>query len=65
MKIDYLRSLVRPTVTWGLVIVQSVIAVGWATGALTQAESAFAALSPFTMMTLVFWFKDREPPPIG
>jgi len=59
MNIEFLRSLVRPSVTWLLVVVQSTLAVGWATGTFSGAESAFAALSPFTMLVLVYYFKER------
>jgi len=38
--------------------VQAGLAVGWAGGA--EAADAFAALAPFTMMALTFWFKSRE-----
>jgi hypothetical protein len=58
MNIDSLRAAVRPTVTWGLVLVQAALAVLWATG--TTAADAFAALAPFTMMAMTFWFKSRE-----
>lgn len=55
---EFLRAAVRPTVTWGLVAVQAGLAVAWAVG--TAAADAFAALSPFTMMAMTFWFKSRE-----
>jgi hypothetical protein len=60
MTVELLRAVVRPTVTWTLVGAQVAIAVGWATGAFVGAESAFAALAPFTMMALVFWFRARD-----
>ena len=56
--IDFVRAAVRPTVTWGLVAVQAGLAVGWAGG--VAAVDAFAALAPFTMMAMTFWFKSRE-----
>jgi hypothetical protein len=56
--IDSIRAVVRPSVTWGLVVVQAGLAVAWATG--TEAADAFAALAPFTMMAMTFWFKSRE-----
>lgn len=59
--VEGVRALVRPTVTWGLIAVQAGIGIGWATGGLPQAEAAFAAMSPFSMMTLTWYFKDREP----
>ncbi len=59
--IDAIRAAVRPTVTWGLVAVQAGLAVAWATGA--NAEQAFAALGPFTMMAMTFWFHSREDSP--
>ncbi len=56
--IGAVKSVVRPTVTWGLVAVQAGLAVAWAIGA--NAEQAFAALAPFTMMAMTFWFRSRE-----
>ena len=56
--IEFVRGAVRPTVTWGLVVVQAGLAVAWAMG--TDAADAFAALAPFTMMAMTFWFKSRE-----
>jgi len=56
--VDAIKATVRPTVTWGLVVVQAGLAVAWATGA--DAEQAFAALGPFTMMAMTFWFRSRE-----
>ena len=56
--IEFVRAAVPPTVTWGLVAVQAGLAVAWATG--TEAGDAFAALAPFTMMAMTFWFKSRE-----
>ena len=58
MTIETLRSAVRPTVTWGLVVAQAGLAVAWAAG--VDAADAFAALAPFTMMAMTFWFKSRE-----
>jgi hypothetical protein len=59
--IEVVRAAVRPTVTWGLVAVQAALAIGWAVGA--DAEQAFAALGPFTMMAMTFWFRSREDSP--
>lgn len=61
--IEFVRAAVRPTVTWGLVAVQAGLAVAWAGG--VEAADAFAALAPFTMMALTFWFKSREDLPTG
>lgn len=58
MNIDSIRALVRPTVTWGLVAAQGGLAAAWALG--LEAEQAFAALGPFTMMAMTFWFRSRE-----
>ena len=58
MTIETLRAAVRPTVTWGLVVAQGGLAIAWATG--LDAADAFAALAPFTMMAMTFWFKSRE-----
>jgi hypothetical protein len=54
----FVQTMVRPAVTFGLVAVQAGLAVSWITNG--GAEPAFAALSPFTMMAITFWFKDRE-----
>lgn len=59
--IDAIKAAVRPTVTWGLVAVQAGLAAAWAMGA--NAEQAFAALGPFTMMAMTFWFRSREESP--
>ena len=56
--IQFVRAAVRPTVTWGLVLAQGGLAIAWAGG--TEAADAFAALAPFTMMAMTFWFKSRE-----
>ncbi|MBT5774925.1 MAG: hypothetical protein HOH95_11180 [Dehalococcoidia bacterium] len=61
--IDAIKAAVRPMVTWGLVAVQAGLAVAWATGA--NAEQAFAALGPFTMMAMTFWFRSREGTPLA
>lgn len=53
------RGIVRPLVTFGLVAAQVALAFLWTQGA-DNAEPAFAALSPFSMMALTFWFKSRE-----
>ena len=58
MTLEGLRAAVRPTVTWGLVLVQAALAVLWATG--TAAADAFAALAPFTMMAMTFYFRSRD-----
>jgi len=63
--IDYLRAAVRPLVTYSLVLGQILLAAIWATtdsgteSAATFAPDAFAALSPFTMATVVYYFVDR------
>ena len=57
---EKIKAAVRPTVTWGLVASQAALAFLWADGR-EAAQEAFAALGPFTMMVLVFWFKTREP----
>ena len=44
-------------------MVQAGLAVAWAIG--TDASDAFAALAPFTMMAMTFWFKSREDGPAG
>lgn len=53
------RSLVRPTVTWGLVAAQIGLAFGWFVSP-EVAEKPFAALSPFTMLAMRDWFASRE-----
>lgn len=57
--LDAARGVVRPLVTFGLVAAQVALAFFWTQGA-DAAEPAFAALSPFTMMVVTFWFKDRQ-----
>jgi hypothetical protein len=57
-RVEFIRALVRPLTTWGLVLVQAALAVLWATG--TAAADAFAALAPFTMMAMTFWFRSRD-----
>ena len=52
-----MRAAVRPAVTFELVAVQCSIALAWAGGA--DAKEAFAALSPFTMAAVSFWFAER------
>lgn len=52
-------NLVRPVVTVTLTAASIALAVMWTLG-LTHAEQAFAALSPFTSMCLIFWFRSRE-----
>lgn len=54
-----LRGIVRPAVTFGLVAAQVALAFAWLEGG-ESAEKAFAALSPFTMMVVTFWFKERS-----
>ena len=56
---ERIKSLVRPTVTWSLVASQALLAFAWMDGR-EAAPDAFAALGPFTMMVLVFWFKTRD-----
>ena len=55
-----IRSLVRPTVTWGLVGSQVGLAFMWAITGSEGAEQAFAALGVFTMMVVRDWFNSRE-----
>ena len=57
-KLDFVRGVVRPLVTFGLVATQAALTVIWVTGPV-DAEKPFAALAPFTMMALTFWFRDR------
>lgn len=52
-------GLVRPLVTLTLVGAQIALAYFWTAGAV-GAEKAFAALSPFTSMALIFWFRSRD-----
>jgi hypothetical protein len=54
---EFIRAIVRPATTFGLVAVQAGLAIMWANG--VDASDAFAALAPFTMMTVTFWFKSR------
>lgn len=61
----FVRTVTRPIVTYTLVATQCLLAVGMvgdAVGAaeVTGAKEASAALAPFTMMALTFWFKDRS-----
>ena len=56
---DKIRSLVRPTVTWGLVLAQIGLAVAWTVGA-PHAEQAFAGLGTFTMLVIRDYFASRE-----
>lgn len=53
------EAIVRPLVTVVLVAAQIALAFVWAffDG---RAEQAFAALSPFTSMAVIFWFKSRD-----
>lgn len=57
--IDFLRAIVRPAVTFGLVAAQVALAFAWLENK-DAAEPAFAALAPFTMMALTFWFRERS-----
>lgn len=59
MSIEGFQSLVRPIVTVGLVGAQVGIAALWSVESTEGVEQAFAALAPFTMMVVTFWFKDR------
>lgn len=52
-------ALVRPIITLGLVAAQIALAVAWAMG-LHAAEPAFAGLGAFTMLVVVYWFKERS-----
>jgi hypothetical protein len=56
--VDAIKAAVRPTVTWGLIVVQAGLSVDWATDANT--EQAFTPLALFTMMAMTFWFRSRE-----
>lgn len=58
---DMIRSFVRPTATWGLLLAQIGLAFMWASGFGKEgmAEAAFAGLSPFTMMAQTYWFKEQ------
>jgi len=51
-------SLVRPTLTWGIVATQAGLAVAWAAG-IEAAPEAFKAWGPFSMMAMTYWFVDR------
>ena len=59
MTTDTFSTLVRPITTGTFGLAQIGLAVGWAYG-MDGAEQAFAALSPFTMMIITFWFKSRS-----
>ena len=59
MSLDTARGVIRPFVTGTLVLAQIALAGAWTAG-MNGAEPAFAALSPFTMMVVTFWFKSRE-----
>jgi hypothetical protein len=59
MSLDTARGVVRPFVTGTLVLAQIALAGAWTAG-MDGAEPAFAALGPFTMMVVTFWFKDRQ-----
>ena len=52
-------SLVRPITTLLFSAASIGLAYAWTQGA-DGAKEAFAALSPFTMMIITFWFKSRE-----
>ena len=52
------KEMIRPVTTVLLVVVQAALAGLWAFG--VDAADPFAALSPFTMMALTFWFKARD-----
>lgn len=54
------KGVVRPGVTWTLVMAQCGLALAWAIGSWGSAAEAFKALAPFTMMTQVYWFKARD-----
>lgn len=64
-KLDFVRGITRPTVTWLLVAVQVALALVWALSTTLSLspdtiEGAFSALAPFTMMAMTFWFVDRN-----
>ncbi len=54
-----LRSAVRPLVTTGFSLAQVGMAAAWMWLGKDWASDAFAALSPFTMATLIYWYRDR------
>jgi hypothetical protein len=56
---EFMRAVVRPTVTWCLVMGQVGLALMWALG-WGEAKDAAAMLGPFTMMTVTFYFKSRD-----
>lgn len=56
---EYVRAVVRPTVTWCLVLAQVCLATLWAVG-YEDAKDASAMLGPFTMMAVTFYFKSRD-----
>lgn len=60
--LDVLRELVRPAVTLFLVGAQGFLAIAWGLGAghSDSVEKAFAALAPFTMYAVTYYFKERE-----
>ena len=60
MSIKGFQSLVRPVVTVSLVGAQVSIAWLWSVEKTEGVEQAFAALAPFTMMVVTFWFKERS-----
>lgn len=58
MQIETFNGIIRPAVTAVLVLAQVGLAVAWAIT--PAAESAFSALSPFTMGVIVYYFKERS-----
>lgn len=56
---EFVRAVVRPTVTWCLVAAQVGLAGLWAVG-YPDAKDAAAMLGPFTMMAATFYFKSRD-----
>lgn len=58
--LDFIRGVIRPVVTLGVVAVQSGLSVMWMLGQYDGAKDAFAALMPVTMLVVTFYFKDRS-----
>ncbi len=56
---EFVRAVVRPTVTWCLVAAQVGLAALWVVG-YPDAKDAAAMLGPFTMMAATFYFKSRD-----
>lgn len=54
--IEFIRAVVRPLVTVGIVAAQ-IVFIGW--GVVEADFTAATEMAPFTMMVLTFWFVDR------